>query len=195
MLENRIYQSTGKYTELANQELVDCVSGCYGCSGGWSFKATKYVENYGIAADSKYEYTATDQQCAKNSYSRKISAGGITAKYQSASGESDMAKIVKSGAMTIALDVLYDFYFVADEVYQPDYGSCSSWNNLYVGAHAISLVGFGSADSDYWIIQNSWGSGWGSSGYAYLVKGENVCNVGYWDNWSWVTVEYENVEE
>ena len=39
--------------------------------------------------------------------------------------------------------------------------------------HAVVAVGF---TSDYWIVRNSWGSGWGMNGYIHLAMG-NTCGI------------------
>merc|ERR1712061_54511 len=39
--------------------------------------------------------------------------------------------------------------------------------------HLVQLVGYGTdADSglDYWLVRNSWGSGWGEDGYIRLIR-------------------------
>lgn len=42
--------------------------------------------------------------------------------------------------------------------------------------HAVVLVGYGTADdTDYWIIRNSWGTGWAENGYARIKRGVNLC--------------------
>jgi len=38
--------------------------------------------------------------------------------------------------------------------------------------HVVQLVGYGTDDSlgDYWLIRNSWGEGWGESGYIRIKR-------------------------
>ena len=43
--------------------------------------------------------------------------------------------------------------------------------------HAVSLVGYGSASVDYWIIKNSWGNNWGESGFFRIRRGNGTCGV------------------
>lgn len=47
--------------------------------------------------------------------------------------------------------------------------SCSTSIN-----HAVTLVGY---TPDAWIIKNSWGNGWGESGYFRLARGRNMCGI------------------
>ena len=46
--------------------------------------------------------------------------------------------------------------------------------------HATLVVGYGSENgTEYWIMKNSWGSGWGESGYMRLEieAGKGVCGI------------------
>merc|ERR1712179_47855 len=45
--------------------------------------------------------------------------------------------------------------------------------------HAVLLVGYNKDRSGqhYWIVKNSWGSGWGEGGYIHMKMGENSCGI------------------
>ena len=46
--------------------------------------------------------------------------------------------------------------------------------------HATLVVGWGkSGSTEYWIMKNSWGSGWGEDGYMRLkiIDGEGLCFI------------------
>lgn len=45
------------------------------------------------------------------------------------------------------------------------------------GGHAVTAVGWGSTEKDYWIIRNSWGSGWADAGYCRFHRGVNLDNI------------------
>merc|ERR1712013_237074 len=51
------------------------------------------------------------------------------------------------------------------------YDGCSFDSNIALN-HAVQLVGYGTdeTEGDYWLVRNSWGSGWGEGGYIRLQR-------------------------
>ena len=82
--------------------------------------------------------------------------------------------IYKWGPLITGMQVYPDFYNFnpKTEIYEWD------GEGPMVGGHAIEIVGWGSkGDKDYWIIKNSWGPKWGMSGYFYILRGTNMCQI------------------
>lgn len=149
----------GQNVDLSEQQLVDCSrpQGNQGCNGGWPSSALKYVIANGIASGSEYPYVGKDQTCKKNGGSFKI--GGQTS-FASCNG---LSSGINSHPISVTVDA-------------------SNWSTYRSGVftncrtginHAVLLVGVVGGN---WKIKNSWGAGWGESGFIRLGPG-NTCGV------------------
>ena len=77
------------------------------------------------------------------------------------------------GPLTLAFDVYQNFYSynAANDIYNVSSGS-------YLGGHAVKVVGWGNQNGmDYWLIANSWSTGWGNQGYFKIRMGVNLCGI------------------
>ena len=163
--------TTGKLLSLSEQNLVDCVITCSGCSGGLMDLAYDYVIKYQnglFMNEDDYPYTARDGTCKfdKSKGVTKVT-GYRTIKEGS---ESDLAaKVAQYGPAAIAIDASHwSFQLYSSGIY--DESSCSP-SNL---DHAVGCVGFGKeGNKAYWIIRNSWGTSWGEKGYIRMIKDKN----------------------
>ena len=72
------------------------------------------------------------------------------------------------------MDVYEDFYSYSSGVYSYTTGA-------YEGGHAVLIVGYSDA-GQYFIVKNSWGAGWGESGYFKIAYSEisSVVEFGYY---------------
>jgi len=159
-------------TSFAEQQLVDCSKDvCYGCQGGWPYKATEYVQKMGICLESSYTYTARDGACKESTCKNAVPAGALTA-YLNISNEADMLP-----ALAVApISVLVEADRSAFQYYHSgilDDASCGTSID-----HAITDVGYGTeGGKPYWNIKNSWGVGWGDKGYIRFVRDKNQCGI------------------
>ena len=158
----------GKLQQLSEQNLVDCVTSCYGCNGGlmeptYDYVISKQGGKFMLEAD--YKYTGTDGTCRFDSSKGTSKITGYTTVKEGS--ETDLAEKISSlGVAAIAIDAsLYSFQLYSSGVY--DDSSCSIANIN----HAVGCVGYGVEGSkNYWIVRNSWGTSWGEKGYIRMVK-------------------------
>ena len=50
--------------------------------------------------------------------------------------------------------------------------------------HAVAIVGYGTDEDsglEYWLVRNSWGSGWGVDGYIKIAitEGDGICAINH----------------
>jgi len=168
----------GSLLKLSEQQLVDC-STKSGCSGGAMPSAFQWIiQNGGIGSLSQYPYAGRDQSCKSG-----INKVATLSKYTDvrANDEGALMTAANIGVVAIGIAASQSFQFYSKGVL--DDGSCGNDIN-----HGVDVVGYGTAASgkDYWIIRNSWGTGWGESGYMRIVRNKNMCGLALW-------VSYPNV--
>jgi C1A family cysteine protease len=160
---------TGKgLKSLSEQQLVDCSGsvGNQGCNGGWPNKAIGWLAAHGSCAEASYPYTAKDGSCKQCSSVLKPNGVGT------GSGEATLAGQLSSLPVSVCVDASGGFQHYAGGVFS---GPCGTQIN-----HAILAVGY---TGSYWIVKNSWGTSWGSSGYIFMARGKNLCGIG--SNLAW----------
>ena len=139
-----------------------------GCNGGWLDKPFYYSMTHLLASDSDYPYTrsswcnldnAAKGQYQIESYSRLASNGVCD-------GLAD--HLTNVGTAVITFKVISTFYSYSSGVY-----SCTA------GQRGINhaMVAVGVTDTAY-IIQNSWGTGWGNGGFVEVTTDPATsCNL------------------
>jgi C1A family cysteine protease len=146
---------------LSEQQLVDC-SGSYhnhGCNGGSAIDAFKFViANKGITSESAYPYRARDGICkAATSVSR------ITGQAEVQKGVEALQAAVARQPVAAMVDATNWSAYRGGIL-----SNCGTNLN-----HYVLIVGY---TSEYWIVKNSWGTGWGIGGYIHLKMG-NTCGI------------------
>ncbi|CAL8122206.1 unnamed protein product [Orchesella dallaii] len=169
-LEGRIFQKTGKLPNLSEQNLVDCATNvngqgcCSGCDGGWMTDAYDYVKiNTGINGNATYPYETKQLTCRYKSTAKAGTATGYV--YTAEDDENDLKKAVAAGVVATAIDA------TELQAYVSGVFKCTKFEALN---HGVLIVGYGTDASlgDYWLVKNSWGTGWGEKGYIRIARGK-----------------------
>jgi len=164
---NFIY--TGHLNSLSEQNLMDC-SGGYGnngCNGGLMDNAFRYIiANNGIELEANYPYQAVQGACRFNS---QYTGASMKAYSDVQSGnEGALAAAANGQPVSVAIDAGLDsFQHYSSGIYSD--GACSS----SALDHGVLVIGYGSDNGDYWIVKNSWGTGWGMQGYIWMSRNNN----------------------
>jgi C1A family cysteine protease len=174
LLESMILKNDGIEVDLSEQNLVSCNPYGWGCNGGlW---ACDMLVNPGAVMESCFPYTATDAPCNDSCpYPYQIQSWSfVDSQNVVPDTESIKQAIYTYGAVSAAIYV--DSYFQAytGGVLDICKKHCNRTN------HAILLVGWDDA-LGAWRLKNSWGTGWGESGYMWIKYGCNL--VGYGANY------------
>eukprot|EP01062_Namystynia_karyoxenos_P016517 TRINITY_DN1602_c1_g2_i1.p1 TRINITY_DN1602_c1_g2~~TRINITY_DN1602_c1_g2_i1.p1 ORF type:complete len:333 (+),score=90.26 TRINITY_DN1602_c1_g2_i1:73-1071(+) len=150
---------------LSTEQLVDCA--------GWASDQRPMVIGQGLERWEDYPYVPGGYKngtppCTFDK--TKVAAKGWTKFTHGGSSEDQLAAFMyKNGPVGTGINADI-FYHVGDDnfVIRDECKNVSTTIN-----HAITVVGFGSdkPHGDYWIIKNSWGSGWRDHGFVYLPRG------------------------
>lgn len=171
--EGANFLGKGELKSLSEQQLVDC-SGSYGnqgCNGGLMDNAFKYYlgKGKGATLEASYPYTARDGTCKSG-----LTVAVTISKYADvpAKSESGLKTAVTNAPVSIAVD--------ARKWQSYSTGIFSGCGALVQLDHGVLAVGY--TDS-YWKVKNSWGTGWGESGFIRIVTDKNECGISNAASW------------
>lgn len=160
--------------DLSEAQLFYCVARSQGstcASGWWPDQAFRAFESPGITDERHYPYTAGDQSCGLiDGWQNVVSK--VTAWHTISSPEDMKVWLSTRGALAACFTVYQDFYAYGSGVYRHSTGSV-------VGGHCVSIVGFDDG-AQCWICKNSWGSGWGESGFFRIGYGQCGIDAEAW---------------
>ena len=152
--------------DLSEASLFYCIGGAEGrnCSNGWwPANALIGYQIVGVPDEACFPYSPGDQPCTQcadwNTRVTKITG------FHPLSALVDIKAWVSSHGPTSACMTVYDdFFSYASGVYHHVAGNI-------VGGHCVCIVGYDDP-TGCWICKNSWGTGWGESGFFQIAYGE-----------------------
>ncbi|KAG9335279.1 hypothetical protein JZ751_005459 [Albula glossodonta] len=154
----------------------------FSCDGGFPYLIGKYIQDFGIVEESCFPYLGVDSPCdVKPGCLRHYTAeyhyvGGF---YGGCNEAAMMAELVRDGPMGVAFEVYPDFMNYKEGIYHHT-GLMDQFNPFELTNHAVLLVGYGKCHmtgQKYWIVKNSWGTGWGEEGYFRIRRGSDECSI------------------
>jgi len=151
---------------LSAQQVNSCDKRDGGCNGGNTETAYQYVKGAGgIELNSDYPYTSGGGSTGSCKFNSGRVAISITGYKSVGRGESSLKSALNAGPASLCL-------------------AASSWQSYRGGIlskcdnnvdHCVQGTGY--SGSSYWRIRNSWGTGWGESGFIRLAQGQDLCKV------------------
>ncbi|XP_046647085.1 ervatamin-B-like [Daphnia pulicaria] len=183
-------KKTGVAVSLSEQMLIDCDNSNSGCGGGDYTRAWQYAYDKGGAMTStSYPYVSgainqTSVSCKFNSTSVAVNVASYDWTYPYPNATVTMTYLQNFGPLPTTIKVLDSLFNYASGVYSDPACIVADENDV---DHAVVIVGYGTTAATatvpatpYWIVRNTWGTGWGLSGYFFIRRGVNMCNIESW---------------
>lgn len=145
---------------LSEQQIVDCAQDytTFGCQSGSRSGTLKFLQEKGVAIQSKYPWIGTKQVCRNIVPEFKLTENIVTV-----NGCSQLQAQLMTSPLTVAVNTT-NWQFYKSGVLE----NCGQQVN-----HDILLVGF---SGTFWKLKNSWGVKWGQYGYIRIRSGE-TCGI------------------
>ena len=163
----KILRGASYEIDLSEAHLFYCHARSEGrnCGNGWwPERALFFFQSQGVTEEAYYPYTAGDQNCSGRLAGWDSHLTKITG-YSKINGINGIKEYISSkGPVEACFTVYDDFYNYRSGVYKHVTGAS-------LGGHCVCMVGYDTAGG-YWICKNSWGTGFGESGYFKIAFGQ-----------------------
>jgi C1A family cysteine protease len=156
--------------DLSEQQILSCVSGGWGCNGGWMEDAYQHFRDFGAIQEVDMPYMADDEiPCTEQ-------ASQVVANIDGWISIPNDVNALKTALLTAPVAVAFYVY----PGFQGYWSGCYSHSDDSIGVnHAVLLVGWDDnlcGGEGAWRAKNSWGGYWGDEGYFWIQY--NTCNFG-----------------
>lgn len=159
--------------DLSEAHLFFCLGQADGttCNSGWmTDRALAACQATGVADNACYPYTAADLDCTGRCSDWASRVTKVTGWHTVTSTAMMKDWISTRGPLTACFLVYDDFFSYRTGVYRHVSGALA-------GGHCVAIVGYDDAQG-CWICKNSWGTGWGESGFFRIAYGQ--CSIETW---------------
>merc|ERR1711981_57846 len=184
VIESHMQIATGSLPKLSTQQVTSCTpnplkcGGTGGCYGSIPQLGYTYIQLFGQISEDDYPYvsgSSTQTEDCEYNLDNLTPVAGLSGYniLEPNSVEAVMDFVANQGPLAVAV-AASDWGWYSGGVFD----GCSYDDNIALN-HAVVLVGYGTdeKEGDYWIVRNSWGSGWGENGHIRL-KRESTATCG-----------------
>lgn len=161
--------------DFSEAHLFYCIARAQGrnCGNGWwCDKGLDAFKTDGVVDEACYPYTAGDQNCSNRCADWQNRLTKISGWHQINSAADMKTWLSTRGPLSAAFTVYNDFFSYKSGVYKHVSGAVA-------GGHCVSVIGYNDAGG-YWICKNSWGTGWGASGFFNIAYGQCGIDAQMW---------------
>ena len=169
----------GSLYKLSEQNFVSCSSayGNNGCGGGWYYWAWNYAKVTPVDTEASYPYTSgstgTTGACK---YVSSAGVGKVTGYGQCGTDTTSIKTCIASQPNSVAIDASTSYFQSYTGGVLTNAASCGTTLD-----HAVVAVGYNTTSTGvgYYIVRNSWGTGWGSNGYVNIGQAASpgICGI------------------
>ena len=136
--------------DLSEMHLYNCAQ-----SDPWN-----YLISDGIPDEACWPYAPEERSCSETCPDWRTRAFKIST-FVNISQVDEMKSALTRAPIVAAPDLLSDFFYYKTGIYEPVSG--------YNIGHAVCIVGYDTTGPvPYWIVKNSWGTGWGENGFCRI---------------------------
>jgi hypothetical protein len=169
-IESKMRIFDGDYsTRLSVQQAIDCNYGGSSCNGGWWEDVYNMYMVVGGVRRGCYRYVGSDQNCGADTCDIITTIDGW--EYIDETVTSIKTHLMTNGPIAVGFTVYNDFSYYSGGCYEHSGTDPVNHGVLIAGWDDSMCGGYGA-----WHIKNSWGTGWGESGYAWIKYG--TCRIG-----------------
>jgi C1A family cysteine protease len=160
--------------DLSEAQLFYCDASQQNCNcetGWWPSNALQFLANPGVGNEADFPYVPGDRPCnvAPDWQSHAVRITGS----QSITDRTAMKTWLSTRGPLISCFTVYDdFFSYRSGVYHHVSGAVA-------GGHCICVIGYDDV-AQCWICKNSWGPGWGDSGFFRIAYGECGIDADMW---------------
>jgi len=171
------YHIAGYINPIASfsmEQIVQCDPYDYGCNGGWPYTAYKYIIGAGgIDSYSSYPYTSGDGVTGQCAFKSADIEGHISSWQWVTQSENEQVMqqfTYSKGPPSVCVDAASWSGYNGGVITSSECGDSID--------HCVQIVGWDVVSGmNAWYVRNSWGTGWGYSGYLYVAMGQDACAI------------------